>query len=316
MSPALTAIAIMALGKLIFATQDVMIKELSGLFPVHQVMVVRCMVALLILLAVIMTTQGLSALKTTNIRALLLRGTLLFFSFICFYLGLASIPLTEATVLFFTAPFYIVLLSIPVLGEKVGPRRWIGVLAGFAGVLIVLRPAADTLGIGSALTLVAAVLYAVSQLMARKLGIRDSSAVMTFYANAAYMVLGLIMAAVLLPFEADPNAGATSEFLLRPWAMPDGMPLLILLGTGFTGAIGFLCTTQSYRMAEANVVAPFEYIMFVWVAILAYVFLDEVPDLPTILGSALIIAAGIYVLKRDEVKTSRPLAYKGISRAR
>ena len=316
MNPFLTAVAFMALGKLIFATQDVMIKGLSTQFPVHQVMVIRCLVALVILFLVVLITQGTGSFKSKRTGALLLRGTLLFFAFILFYLGLSSIPLTEATVLFFTAPFYIVLLSIPLLGEQVGLRRWLGVIAGFIGVLIVLRPEAGSFGIGSLLPLIAAALYAVSQLMARKLSINDSAAIMTFYANLAYLVLGLTMALVLIPFSDLSTPDSTLQFLIRPWSMPEGVSLLILLGTGITGAVGFLCTTQAYRISEANVIAPFEYIMLVWIAILAYVFLDEVPDGYTLLGSGIIIAAGIYVLKRDEKKTERPLAYKGISRAR
>lgn len=316
MGATLSAILFICLCKLVFAIQDVIIKEMSDEYPVHEIMVIRSIVSMLILLVVLKYSEGLNTLKNRNIKPSLLRGALLFGSFTLFYLGLSSMPLTVAAVLFFTAPFFITLLSIPILGETVGLRRWIGILVGFVGVLIILRPDSNRFGIESLLPVASAFLYSIAQLMARKLRIKDSAAVMTFFANVTYLVLGVILALIAMPFIPSESASNSELFLLRQWQIPMGKDAIFIVLTGVTGAAGFWLSTQAYRISEVNRIAPFEYAMLIWVPILSYIMWQEVPDKITILGTFIIVAAGLYVVRRDEVKTENPIVSKGLSRTR
>ena len=310
----LRAIAIMAGGKLLFAIQDVIIKEMSGAYPIHQIMTIRGVVAILLLLALIYFSLGLAALKMHHPGYHLLRGLLMFIAFMAFYIGLAEISLTLATALFFTAPFFITLLSMPMLGERVGRRRFIGIGAGFVGVLIVLRPDAEEFNLVALLPIMAAFFYALCQVLVRYARMTAPSAIMSLYASLAFALLAPVMG-WLLP-ATDPLQVSTPSLktMLLPWTIPRSADLWLLISTGVTSAFGFMFMSWAYKHAQASRLAPFEYVMIVWVTILSYLVWGEVPDLPTMLGIAIIIFSGIYILRREESTGDKPLAYTGLTR--
>ena len=309
----LQAVAFLSAAKFLFAFQDVIIKEMSGAYPVHQIVVVRSLVALVILLLIIGLTAGFSSLKGRRVGLHLLRGALMFVAFVTYYIALSVMPLTTATALFFTAPFFITLLAIPILGEKVGPRRITGVVVGFIGVLIVLRP--DTrVSLVGILPIISALFYALCQILARRVALTESAQVMTFYANLAFALLGLTLAAILSLIDPPEGSSAFMQFLLRDWQLPTLRDSLLLAATGITAAVGFLLGTHAYRISEVNQLAPFEYVMLVWVSILSYLVWSELPDGHTILGAAVIIAAGLYVLRREESAGVETLA-RGVQAA-
>jgi len=314
-SSLLQAVAIVAAGKFLFAIQDVIIKEMSGAYPVHQILTIRGLVAIPILLILIHFTHGLGSLRHHHPGMHLVRGTLMLAAFMSFYIALAGISLTTATALFFTAPFFITLLSIPLLDEQVGSRRFISITIGFVGVLIVLRPDTESFNLFSLLPIVAAFFYACCQLMVRVAKMTDPPAVMSLYASVAFVVLGSLTGLLLAEIEPAQNADVSSQFLLRAWSMPDTFDLILLAMTGLTSALGFMCSSNAYQREPASNIAPFEYIMIVWVTLLSYLIWREVPDLKTVAGIALIVGSGIYVLRREAKKKSvKSIAYAGLTR--
>jgi S-adenosylmethionine uptake transporter len=167
LSNLLQAVAILASGKLLFAVQDVIIKDMSAAFPVHQILTIRGLAAIPLLLLLIHLQGGLGMLRAHNPIRHLVRGALMLIAFMCFYVALAGTSLTTATALFFTAPFFITLLSIPLLGEHVGIKRFGSIVVGFIGVLIVLRPDTDSFSYYDLLPILAAFFYSCCQLMVR-----------------------------------------------------------------------------------------------------------------------------------------------------
>lgn len=310
----LRAIAIMAGGKLLFAFQDVIIKEMSGAYPIHEIMTIRGFVAILLLLLLIFFSVGLQALKMHHPGYHLLRGLLMFIAFMAFYVGLAEISLTMATALFFTAPFFITLLSIPLLGERVGPRRFLGIIAGFIGVLIVLRPDTEQFSLIALLPIMAAFFYALCQVLVRYARLTAPVALMSLYTSVAFAVLAPLLALLMYGMEPVSTSGPSLKTMLLPWTMPQSTDLLLLIFTGFTSAFGFMFMSWAYKNAQASSLAPFEYVMIVWVTLLSYLVWDEVPDVPTIVGIAIIIGSGIYVLRREEKSGEEVLAYTGLTR--
>ncbi len=309
------AVAIMAGGKLLFALQDAIIKEMSGAYPVHQIMTVRGLVAIPLLLLLIHFTAGLGALRDHRPLLHLVRGVLMLIAFTCFYVALAGTALTTATALFFTAPFFITLLSIPLLGERVGLRRFAGIGVGFAGVLLVLRPDTGSFGWYDLLPVAAAFFYACCQLMVRVARMTAPPAVMSLYASLAFVVLGGLGGVLLANQSALPGASAGLQFMLRPWSLPGPGDLLLLMLTGLTSALGFMCTSNAYQREQASRISPFEYVMIVWVVLLSYLIWSEIPDLQTLLGVAMIIGSGIYVIRREAGQSpARPLAGDGLTR--
>ena len=310
----LRAIAIMAGGKLLFATQDVIIKLMSGAYPIHEIMTIRGIVAILLLLLLIYFSVGLQALVMHHPGYHLLRGLLMFIAFMAFYVGLAEISLTMATALFFTAPFFITLLSIPMLGERVGPRRFLGIVAGFIGVLIVLRPDTEQFSPVALLPIMAAFFYALCQVLVRYARLTAPVALMSLYTSIAFAVLAPLLAWLMQGMDTVSAASPSLKTMLLPWTLPQSTDLLLLVFTGFTSAFGFMFMSWAYKHAQASSLAPFEYVMIVWVTLLSYLVWGEVPDLPTILGIAIIIGSGIYVLRREQKTGEEILAYTGLTR--
>ncbi len=314
MGALLQAVAIMACGKLLFAVQDVIIKEMSGTYPIHEIMTIRGLVAILLLLILIHFSIRLSSLRLHHPGYHVLRGLLMFVAFMAFYTALAEISLTMATALFFTAPFFITLLSIPLLGERVGLRRFLGILTGFVGVLVVLRPDTEQFSLVALLPIMAAFFYALCQVLVRYARMTAPASIMSLYASIAFALLAPIMGWVLSG--ADPLQAATpsEKTMLLPWSMPGPFDTMLLTFTGLTSALGFMFMSHAYKNAQASRLAPFEYVMIIWVTLLSYLVWAEVPDLATISGIAIIVLSGIYVLRREEKSGEKPIAYTGLTR--
>jgi S-adenosylmethionine uptake transporter len=312
--PLLQAVAVMSAGKLLFAVQDVIIKQMSGGYPVHQIMTVRGLAAIPVLLLLIHFSGGLKRLRRHRPGLHLLRGALMLAAFTCFYVALAGTSLTTATVLFFTAPFFISLLSIPLLGERVGLRRFAGIGVGFAGVLVVLRPETGSFGWYDLLPVVAAFFYACCQVMVRVARMTEPPAIMSLYASVAFVVLGGLAGLSLENVDVPAGAGAGTQFLLRSWALPGPGDCILMILTGFTSALGFMCSSNAYQREQASRISPFEYVMIVWIVLLSYLVWSEVPDGFTMLGTAMIIGSGIYVIRREASVEAEPVAYGGLTR--
>ena len=293
----LKGIFLLCAGAMIFTVQDVIIKWISGDYPVTQILATRSLVAFAPLFILLHLDGGLRGINGRRLGRLLVRAGLLFASYTTYYLAIAAIPLAEAVSLFYTAPLFIVALSGPMLHERVGPTRWLAVVVGFIGAVVMCRPGADVIDPAALLSLFSAALYALAQVMARDLGTTYRASVMALAQNSVNL-----SAALAIGFFAGDGAyaGATHPslaFLLRAWAIPTTVDLLLMAATGVIAAVAIWCLTQAYRIAEANVIAPFEYSSIIWVVLLAYVTWGEVPEPFTILGGLLIVAAGIYVLR-------------------
>ncbi len=314
MNPLLQAVAVMAFGKLLFALQDAIIKEMSADYPIHEIMSIRGWIAIPILLLLIHFSVRLDALRRHHPGFHLLRGLLMFTAFTAFYPGLTEISLTTATALFFTAPFFITLLSVPLLGEKVGPRRIAGIVAGFIGVIIVLRPDTAEFNRIALLPVIAAFFYALCQVIVRYARLAAPPSIMSLYASLTFAVLAPLAGLLFASLEAGEPAAPSARALYLSWSMPQGMDFLLLTFTGLTSALGFMFMSRAYQSAEASQLAPFEYVMIVWVTLLSYLIWSEIPDWPTITGIAVIIASGIYVLRRERAGKNHPAALAGLAR--
>lgn len=305
------AVTFLVAGLFIFSFQDVIVKLLSGTFPVHQLVVIRGLIATPLIFLYVHYDSGFQTLSVKRPLAHFLRSFCMFVSYISFYLALAAIPLTMAVALYFTAPLIITALSIPMLGEHVGWRRWLGVLFGFCGVIVILRPGGDALQMAALLPILAAASYGFAQMLGRRLGATDSASVMSFYSQIAFVYLGGAMALGVGLWPIEGAADGAVGFLVRSWTMPSVLELAMIATTGFIAAIGFVLLTQAYRVGEANKVAPFEYTVMIWAMLLSFVFFGTLPDVYTLIGAAMIAASGIYVLSRERSNKESELKGRG-----
>jgi drug/metabolite transporter (DMT)-like permease len=267
----------------LFALMDAALKTLSGHYPPFQVAALRGLSSLPLVLAWAMLTVGAKALLRVRWPLHLLRGVLGITMMASFVYALKRLPLSTAYTIFFIAPLLITALSVPILGERVGPRRWTAIAIGLVGVLVVLRPTGEgVLSLAGLAVLLAATGYAVSAITVRVLARTDS--------NQAMVVWLLAMMAI--------GAGAL--------ALPDWVPLRaqdgwLIAGIGIAGSIGQYTITEAFRRGEASLIAPLEYTALIWGVALDLAVWGVLPDSVTWLGAAIIIASGLYLIRREKV---------------
>jgi drug/metabolite transporter (DMT)-like permease len=254
--------------------------EQRGAHPV-EIIFFRNVVGFLPLMMLLLVTQGWGGLRTRHPVSHLVRSLFGVAAMLTGFAGLALIPLGEFSALSFSAPLFITALSVPILGEKVGPHRWGAVACGFVGVLIMIRPDPARLsGWGTTLVLSQAVFTAFSHLAIRQLGATESSASIVFY----FTLSAAVVTGVCLPFV---------------WQTPDPRLWLLLIACGLIGGCSQILMTQSYRFAPASVVAPFDYGTLVLATALGYWLWNEKPTARVLLGAVLTVASALYILRRD-----------------
>lgn len=292
---------------------DMLMKALSGDYALHQMVFVRSVIGISFSLLLVQFEGGFRILRTDRPGLHLLRGLLLVTANMTFFAAFAVLPLAEATALFFVAPLFITLLAIPFLGERVGHRRLIAVAIGFGGVMLMLRPgteqqAATPERLVMLLPIVAALAYALTQILTRRLGIASKASAMAVYIQLIFIVVSATFWAVA--GDGRYAAGVENEslrFLLRAWRWPDEGDIPLFIGLGLNSAIIGYAISQAYRSADAATVAPFEYIALPLAVFWGWTVFGEIPDAWASAGIALIMGAGLYVYLREKLRR-RPLA--------
>jgi len=288
-------------GVFVFSLQDAILKGLSGAHAVTLAIVLRSIVGLPILLVLVHYESGLKALKTRNWRLLIARGLILLTSYTTYYMAFPALPLAEAVALFFTSPIFVTIMAALFLRERVTLKAWAAVILGFIGVLIILRPGTGLFEPAALLSLLSAAAYALSMILARRYSADESTTVMAFYVNAVYMVAAALIALTFHALGITGFGHPSLDFLVRPWAMPDLKDLMLMGLCGVIAALGMILLTHAYRMARANLVTVFEYTGMLWVPLWGFLMFAEVPKITTVIGTAIIIVAGIFA-----VRSARP----------
>jgi len=296
-NPTTRGILYLCLGVFVFSLQDAIIKQVSGAYPLTQVVVIRSLVAFPILLALVMREVGWRALFGNDLGALMLRALIMFVSYTAYYMAFPAMPLADAVALYFTVPLFVISLAGPFLGEHSGWRVWMAVLLGFFGVMVMLQPGTGLFEPAALLSLLSACMYGVSMLMARKLGSTQPASVLSFYQNVGFFVGALMTALALSVLGIEHASHPSLSFLVRNWMWIPFDDLLLIGASGVVAATGMMFLTSAYRLAQANKVAPFEYTGILWAPLWGYVFFQETPRLTTVAGAAVIVMAGLLALR-------------------
>ena len=292
-------------ASLFFSFNDVAIKFLSGDYALHQVVLIRSVVGITFVLGVIAPLAGgYRALRTRRLPALVLRGSFVVVSNLCYFLGLAALPLADTVAIFFVAPLLITALSVPFLGETVGPRRWAAVGVGLLGVIVMLRPG-GAFQWALLLPLVSALAYAGMHMMTRLLKGSENAVAMTLYVQLTFLVvciaMGLAFGSGQFAAQTDPSLA----FLFRAWVWPAPWDWPVMVISGLASAIGGLLIAQAYRLCEAGLAAPFEYGAVPLAILWGATIFGEWPDGTAWIGIALICGAGLFVFWREAVAARR-----------
>jgi len=305
-------IGFILLGILAISVNDMLIKQLSGGYPLHQMVFIRSAIGIVFSLTLVQFEGGWSILKTSTPGLHLLRGVMIVLANLLFFSALAVLPLAEATAIFFVAPLMITLLSIPFLGEKVGPLRIGAVAVGLLGVVIMTRPwqsgsARDVSFVIYLLPILGALTYAINQILTRKLGARSKASAMAVYIQGVFIIASLGF--WLVAGDGRHTQGLQNEsliFLLRAWKWPEGIDTWLFVGLGFNSAIIGYSLSAAYRLADAATVAPFEYVGLPLAIFWGWAIFGELPDPIVVAGIVLILGAGLFVFLRERQR-NRPL---------
>lgn len=291
---------------LILSTSDSIIKWLSPRYALHEIMLIRSLVALSITLVFIHLEGGIRILKTNRPVLHILRALLIVAANMFFFLGLASMPFADAVAIFFVSPLLITILSQPVLGERVGPVRWLAVCFGLVGVVLMLRPGSGVFEPVALLPLFAAMCYSMMQMLTRKLGIASKASTLTFYIQITFCIVSALAGLVLGGGEYAGGDNPTLDFLFRAWTLPTVVDGLFMTVCGVLVAFGGYLMSQAYRVAQAAVVAPFEYVGLPMAVVWGYLIWGDWPDVITFIGGAMTVSAGIIVFYREHRHRVRP----------
>lgn len=316
-SPNVLGILCAVTASTVFTLNDVGIKFLSGDYPLHEVVLIRAFVAITITLTIFMPLEGgWKHIRTSNLLLHLLRGCCVVMANMCFFLGLAVLPLGEATAIFFVSPLVITAFSVLFLGERVGWRRWLAVAAGLIGAVIMLRPGTEAFKLAALFPLAAAVGYAGLHTLTRKIGLRDKASTMAFYIQITFILVSSAIGLVTGDGRFAGGGNPSAEFLLRQWVLPPADDLLIMAGIGFCSATGGYLISQAYRLCESALIAPFEYLALVLAIIWGMTFFGEWPDVVAWTGIVFILGSGLFIFWREAVRKRAVAANRPLPRDR
>jgi S-adenosylmethionine uptake transporter len=301
---------LVCIGVFAISVNDLLIKALSGGYPLHQIVFTRTAIGIFLSLLILFREGGLSLLRTSRPGLHVLRGLLLVGANMTFFASLAALPLGLTTALFYVGPLFITLFSFVFLREKVGPLRLGAICVGFLGVVVMQEPWSSGSDYGPpwlfALPVISAALYASMAVMTRALGVKSTAAALTIYNQLMFLLVGALFYLAVGQGQADPGPESPSlHFLLRAWTWPtsEDWPLFIL--TGICNGIVAYCITSAYRMAPSASIAPFEYIGLPLAIFWGWLFFAEWPTLSVWAGCAMILGAGLFVFLRERQK-NRP----------
>ncbi len=294
-------IAVVAVG---FACmQDAIVKGVSHDIPAYQTVIMRTLTSLPLLYGYLWLRERQTSMWPSNLGLILVRSILLCAGYFCFVLSIAALPIATSVSIYFTMPFFVAALAGWSLGERVRVYRWIAITVGFIGVLIMVRPGVETFEPAALLALASAFLYAVGQLISRHTSQTSSPIVIATWQTLIYLGAALTIGLVAPLFADLAGSSKVLGFLLRPWTMPTGLQLALLIGNGIFGTIASVLFILAYKTAEANYVAPFEYTSLLWAVVNGIVFFGDFPDLYTMTGAAIVVLAGLWMLRRDFAET-------------
>ena len=285
MTDTLKGIAIMVAGVALLTANDAVSKYLTESHPVGQVICLRQAATLLVIVPYVMAVTGWDALRVASWPGQVTRGLLFVANAALIVLALSLLPLATVITIMFASPIITAVVSMPMLAERVGPQRWIAILGGFAGVLIVLRPGAAGFEWALLIAVGAAVANSLRDVMTRLLSRTETSIAILFWSTLIVMAAGALTA----PLGWRPITATAAGWFVVAGVFNAGAHFLLI---------------EALRLGEAAVITPVRYTSLIWATLIGYVVWRELPDAWVFAGSAVIIASGIHLV-RSEARKSR-----------
>ncbi len=287
----------------ILAIQDVLIKLVSDELSLFQIQFFRSTIGIAVIIGYQVIIHEPIRLTTAYPLLTVCRGLMFFFGYSAFYFAQSKMPIATMTVLFLVSPFFITLTSIYFFKSQVGYRRWISILIGFVGVVLICQPETGQFNFYYLIPIIVALSYAFSVIIVKKTADRD-----TLYQQMilTYLIMGLLSGITGLLFgdgRFDTAENSEVAFIVRSWQFVDTESTFKLFTISVLGSVGLLVLMGAYRVADPAVISPYEYSLLIWMILLGYLVWGDVPSFNIAIGMVLIVGAGIYIFYRERIKS-------------
>jgi len=296
------AIILIIIGMSSVAFQDALIKIISTETNIFLILLFRALLGFILLIIFLKIKKQPIIFKTNYPLLTTIRGILFFIAFCLYFFSLTKLSLAIAVTLFFVSPFFITILSMIFLNEKIGLRRWLALIIGFIGVLLVMNPDINNFNIYTTFPIICAFFYALTMIIQKKTSEGDNLYSQVFHIYIFALLITLMIGLITGNGHYSVSSNQNLEFLLREWSLNNIYIIFSLLFIGVTGVIAFLCIFQAYRIGSPPSVAPFEYILIIWSLIISWIIWKETLSLKGFIGLGLIVFAGIYTFIRENKK--------------
>jgi|TARA_B100001105_G_scaffold57799_1_gene44222 drug/metabolite transporter (DMT)-like permease len=287
----------------ILAIQDVLIKLVSDELSLFQIQFFRSTIGIAVIIGYQVIIHEPIRLTTAYPLLTVCRGLMFFFGYSAFYFAQSKMPIATMTVLFLVSPFFITLTSIYFFKSQVGYRRWISILIGFVGVVLICQPETGQFNFYYLIPIIVALSYAFSVIIVKKTADRD-----TLYQQMilTYLIMGLLSGITGLLFgdgRFDTAENSEITFIVRSWQFVEIESTFKLFAISVLGSVGLLVLMGAYRVADPAVISPYEYSLLIWMILLGYLVWGDVPSFNIAIGMVLIVGAGIYIFYRERIKS-------------
>ena len=289
-------------GMALFSIQDSLIKYIFEDTALYELYFGRTLTALILLALYLKITSQKLVMKTYYPLLTTVRVICFFFGFSFFYISLTYMSLAMANALFFSSPFFISILAILFLGEKVGIRRWLAIIVGFLGVYIVLNPNFENFDYTKLAPVACALFYAISMTITKITSDKDSVYSQMFHLYIGAIGISIIFFIFTGKGQFNTFSDPTLQFILREWFTNPtySWPFIIIMG--LVASLSFYFVFSAYSIASPSVVSLFEYSLIIWAIIIGYLLFNDIPTVRTFIGVALIIGAGVYIYIREKAR--------------
>ena len=298
-------ILLVIVGMLFFIIQDTLIKLTVNDLSLLQILVFRATVGTIILVCYLIYKKQNIVFKSAHPYVAVFRGFFFFIGFLLFFISLSKISLAEATSLFFVSPFFITILSYFILNNKIGINRIFSIIVGFSGTLLIIKPSFDEINIYMIFPIFTALTYSISMLLARKTAKDDSLYQQTFHIYIGAFIGGIFFSTLI--YFLDINF-IILDNLNNPWIINDMKTIGIILTISILGSFGIISLIAAYRIASPIACAPCEYVHLLFSVLVGFFLFSEIPDFYSFLGIILIVASGIYIVFRENVRNDLVVA--------
>ena len=296
------AIILIIIGMSSVAFQDALIKIISTETNIFLILLFRALLGFILLVIFLKIKKQPIIFKTNYPFLTTIRGILFFIAFCLYFFSLTKLSLATAVILFFVSPFFITILSMIFLNEKIGLRRWLALIIGFIGVFLVMNPDIENFDIYTLFPVVCAFFYALTMIIQKKTSEGDNLYSQVFHIYIFALLITLMVGLITGNGHYSVSSNQNLEFLLREWSLNNIYIIFSLLFIGVAGVVAFLCIFQAYRIGSPPSVAPFEYILIIWSLIISWIIWKETLSLKGFIGLGLIVFAGIYTFIRENKK--------------